>query len=439
MAITHYEILGVGQNATRAEITAAFRAQMRALHADAGGDDELAKSVSSAYNVLSNATKRAAYDRTLGQPQASSPAPGHATPDGESRQAARTERNRVFTPEDGGRGASFSMLSVDPSAWAWHVAPGSEDDAAETAGTGLRSVLRTVLTVLFFLAWAGAGAAAASTLGLPLARIGALSVPLALLSGFIIHLVWSALMVTLAVLHRWGLVFSLLLVLAAAVVIYLDAGTPLPMIGAGLCYLASMATTYASFGALLTRAGSREGNGVIDSSFITQVGATTLGDRHADIDRLLGALKLAFGHRTGARVILLPDRVTPRPGSSPVRAQVAVVVGKTLHLIAIPPLGRDGLEISGSDVISDGQVHRNVVRDEVAALAERFGRGSQVRGYVVPTRLTTEPPADTQAHGVVFGSLGQVIDAIGSAAGADLDKEDALSRHRALESMSLLV
>src|SRR5699024_9436493 len=439
MAITHYEILGVGQNATRAEITAAFRAQMRALHADAGGDDELAKSVSSAYNVLSNATKRAAYDRKLGQHQASSPSPGYATPGGESPRAARTERNRVFTPEDGGHGASFSMLSVDPSMWAWHVAAGSGDDAAETAGTGSRSVLRTVLMVLSFLAWAGAGAVAASTLGLPLARIGVLSVPLALLSGFIVHLVWSALMVTMAVLHRWGLVFSLFLALAAAVVIYLDAGTPLPMIGAGLCYLASMATTYAFFGAVLTRAGSREGNGVIDSSFITQVGATARGDRHADIDRLLAALKLAFGHRRGVRVILLPDRVTPRPGSSPVRAQVAVVVGKTLHLIAIPPLGRDGLEISGSDVISDGQVHRNVVRDEVAALAERFGRGSQVRGYVVPTRLTTEPPADTQAHGVVFGSLGQVINAIGSAAGADLDKEDALARHRTLESMSLLV
>lgn len=259
------------------------------------------------------------------------------------------------------------------------------------------------------------------------------------MSGFIVHLVWSALMVTLAVLHRWGLVFSLLLALAAAVLIYLDAGTPLPMIGAVLCYLASMATTYASFGVVLTRAGSREGNGVIDSSFITQFGATTLGERHADIDRLLAALKLAFGHRTGARVILLPDRVTPHPGSSPVRAQVAVVVGKTVHLVAIPPLGRDGLEISGSDVISDGRVHRNVVRDEVAALAERFGRGGQVRGYVVPTHLTTEPPADTQAHGLVFGSLGQVIDAIGSIAVTGLDKEDALFRHRALASMSLLV
>src|SRR5699024_1637750 len=216
-------------------------------------------------------------------------------------------------------------------------------------------------------------------------------------------------------------------------------GTPLPMIGAGLCYLASMATTYASFGMVITRAGSREGNGVIDSSFITQFGATTLGERHADIDRLLGALKLAFGHRSGARVILLPDRVAPRPGSSPVRAQVAMVVGKTVHLVAIPPLGRDGLEISGSDVISDGRIQRNVVRDEVAALAERSGRCGQVRGYVVPTHLTTEPPADTQAHGVVFGSLGQVIDAIGSVAVTGLDKEDALSRHRALESMSLLV
>lgn len=296
-----------------------------------------------------------------------------------------------------------------------------------------------MLTVLSFLAWAAAGAAAASTLGLPLARLGALSVPLALLAGFAVHLVWSTLMVTMAVTHRWGLGFSLILALAGAVVIYLDAGTPLPMVGAALCYLASMATTYASFGMALTRAGSRQGGGIIDSSFITQVGATTLGDRHADIDRLLAALNLAFGHRTGARVILLPDRVTPRPTSSPIRTQAAVVVGKTVHLIAIPPVGRDGLEISGSDVISDGEVHRNVVRDEVAALAGRYGRSDQVHGYVVPTALTTEPPAGTQAHGVLFGSLGQVIDAIGSAAGADLDKENASFRHRALESMSLLV
>src|SRR5699024_11790472 len=136
------------------------------------------------------------------------------------------------------------------------------------------------------------------------------------------------------------------------------------------------------------------------SYLIPQCCATTLVDRHADIDRRLGALNLALGHRSAARVIQLPYRVAPRPGSSPVRAQVAMVVGKTVHLVAIPPLGRDGLEISGSDVISDGRIQRNVVRDEVAALAERSGRCGQVRGYVVPTHLTTEPPADTPAHGV---------------------------------------
>ncbi|MGP5306343.1 J domain-containing protein [Brachybacterium alimentarium] len=64
MALTHYETLGVPRDASRADITAAFRSQMRALHGDAGGDDELAKHVSSAYNVLSNASRRATYDRT---------------------------------------------------------------------------------------------------------------------------------------------------------------------------------------------------------------------------------------------------------------------------------------------------------------------------------------------------------------------------------------
>ncbi|MDN6387978.1 MAG: J domain-containing protein, partial [Corynebacterium sp.] len=64
VALTHYETLGVPRDASRADITAAFRSQMRALHGDAGGDDELAKHVSSAYNVLSNASRRATYDRT---------------------------------------------------------------------------------------------------------------------------------------------------------------------------------------------------------------------------------------------------------------------------------------------------------------------------------------------------------------------------------------
>lgn len=101
MPVTHYETLGVPQNASKAEITSAFRTQMRALHGDAGGDDELAKHVSSAYNVLSNASRRAAYDRTLA-PQ-SAPPPRTST----------TPRRRVFHPVHEPRTAS--MLDVDPS------------------------------------------------------------------------------------------------------------------------------------------------------------------------------------------------------------------------------------------------------------------------------------------------------------------------------------
>lgn len=433
MAITHYEALGVDQDATRAEITSAFRAQMRALHADAGGDDELAKQVSAAYNVLSNATKRAAYDRTLTQTQPPRPDPTGSNP--RQPDGATRRRDRVFTPQQAE--PALSMMDVDPSGWEWHVA--AEEEGAAAGGARSRSVLRTVLTVLSFLAWTAAGAAAASTLGLPLARIDALSTPMALLAGVGAHLSWSVLMITRMVLRRWGLLLALAVAAGAAGVIYLDAGTPLPTLGAGLCLVASMATTYLSFGLVLARGGAREGGGIIDSSFITQVGATNIGDRHPDIDRLLRALQVAFGHRKGVRVILLPDRVTPRAHASPARAQVAVVVGLAVHLIAIPPIGDDGLEISGSDLIGGGQVHRNVVRDEVQALAARLGRASRVRGYVIPTRLAAEPPGGTEAHGVTFGSLDQVVDAIGQDAGADLDKDNALFRRRALESMSLLL
>ncbi|GAA1491579.1 J domain-containing protein [Brachybacterium sacelli] len=432
MAISHYETLGVDQDATRVEIAAAFRAQMRALHADAGGgDDELAKRVSSAYNVLSNASKRAAYDRTLAQSGAVRPDPSPAS----STRPPKAKRSRVFSPSPDALG--FSMMDVNPTAWDWHLA--AESAEASTGTSASAGIGRKLLSILAFVAWAVAGAAAASTLGLPLARIEALSVPLALAAGAGAHLAWSALTVTRVITTRWGLFLSLVIALFAAGVIYLDAGTPLPTIGAGLCFGASVSTTYLSFGMALARSGRRRGAGIIDTSFITQVGATNLGDRHPDIDRLLGALKGAFGHRAGVRVILLPDRVTPRPGGSAVRSQVAVIVGRSIHLVAIPPLGGDGLEIAGPEIVSDRSVHRNVVRDEVKALAARLGRAGRAHGYIVPTKLSNEPPADTTAHGVTFGSLTQVIDAIGQDAGRDLDKENALFRQRALESMSLLV
>lgn len=80
------------------------------------------------------------------------------------------------------------------------------------------------------------------------------------------------------------------------------------MLGSLLCFIASSLTTFLSFGIVLSR-GTRKDR-VIDSSFITQVGSTTLGARQDDIQQLLRSVSVAFDGRDGVRVILLPDRVT---------------------------------------------------------------------------------------------------------------------------------
>src|SRR5699024_822925 len=135
-------------------------------HGDAGGDDELAKHVSSAYNVLANASRRATYDRTMGP----------RSPDTASEPPAAARR-RVFHPEHGTRSAS--MLDVDPSQWGWYV-PAQEAEAQANVKAPRRRHVGTMLLVVAFAAWAAAGAAAATTLGMPLARIEAVSTPAAL-------------------------------------------------------------------------------------------------------------------------------------------------------------------------------------------------------------------------------------------------------------------
>src|SRR5699024_9630229 len=114
---------------------------------------------------------------TLTQTQPPRPDPTGSNP--RQPDGATRRRDRVFTPQQAE--PALSMMDVDPSGWEWHVA--AEEEGAAAGGAGLRSVLRTVLTVLSFLAWTAAGAAAASTLGLPLARIDALSTQIGRASG----------------------------------------------------------------------------------------------------------------------------------------------------------------------------------------------------------------------------------------------------------------
>jgi len=63
---THYSTLGVSESASAAEITAAYRKLMRRYHPDLNaGTDEIASRVTLAYSTLSDGQKRAEYDRTL--------------------------------------------------------------------------------------------------------------------------------------------------------------------------------------------------------------------------------------------------------------------------------------------------------------------------------------------------------------------------------------
>ncbi|MDY0087941.1 MAG: molecular chaperone DnaJ [Coriobacteriia bacterium] len=77
----YYDILGIKKDASAEEIKKAFRQLARKHHPDAGGSEEKFKEINEAYEVLSNAEKRAQYDQ-YGQYFGGNVPPGAGAPGG---------------------------------------------------------------------------------------------------------------------------------------------------------------------------------------------------------------------------------------------------------------------------------------------------------------------------------------------------------------------
>ncbi|MFH0799948.1 MAG: DnaJ domain-containing protein [Pseudomonadota bacterium] len=87
---TNYDILGITPQAPAEIVSAVYRAWMKALkvHPDLGGDEELAKEINAAYDILRDPGRRAVYDAELKR-SASSPL---------NHGARRAPRSEVDSP-----------------------------------------------------------------------------------------------------------------------------------------------------------------------------------------------------------------------------------------------------------------------------------------------------------------------------------------------------
>ena len=74
-AVTHYDLLGVSQTATDAEIKKAYQKALRTSHPDVGGNAGMFRLVQEAYETLSDPRRRAAYDQSLASASSSRPDP----------------------------------------------------------------------------------------------------------------------------------------------------------------------------------------------------------------------------------------------------------------------------------------------------------------------------------------------------------------------------
>ena len=128
----YYEVLGVGREAGDQEIKGAYRELAKRYHPDRNPDDpnaeEKFKEASEAYSVLSDAQKRAAYDRF-----------GHAGVQGAGGAAASIPRLSPISATSWAISSASATSSAMPEA----DASAAARSAAKTCATIWNSVSKT--------------------------------------------------------------------------------------------------------------------------------------------------------------------------------------------------------------------------------------------------------------------------------------------------------
>ena len=121
-----YEVLGVADTASSAEIKAAYRALVKQHHPDAGGDDEAILAINAAWEVLRDRDRRAELDRGRTAHTARSATAGRAVRKASARSSQGDEAlllwlQQVYGPIDRLLGqvinpfpSELKALSADP-------------------------------------------------------------------------------------------------------------------------------------------------------------------------------------------------------------------------------------------------------------------------------------------------------------------------------------